>query len=67
MRNISLFGKIRGISAVSKKEQAMTLAGPTSEIELTDKELETIRGAWDNDGRRRHHHHHHHHRGGRRW
>ena len=54
---------IRSISTVSKKEQVMTLAGPTSEIELTDKELEAIRGGWDNnrrddDERRRRRHHH---------
>jgi len=42
---------IRSISTVSKKEQVITLAGPTSEIELTDKELEAIRGGWDHYGR----------------
>ncbi len=63
MENISLFGRIRGISVVSEKKQASLI----SEIELTDKELETIRGGWDHygrddddDERRRHHHHHHH-------
>lgn len=54
---------IRSISTVSKKEQVMTLASPTSVIELTDKELEAIRGGWDNnrrddDERRRRRHHH---------
>ncbi len=53
MGNLSLFSKIRGIGRDLRKEQVMVPVTSALEIELTDEELETLRGG--------HHHHHHHH------
>lgn len=51
MGNLSLFSKIRGIGGDSRKEQVTVSVTSALEIELTDEELETIRGG---DGHHEH-------------
>jgi hypothetical protein len=64
MGKFSLFGKIKGINRDSMIEQVVMPVDSALEVELTDEELETIRGGYGHHGHWHHRWHHRWHREG---